>query len=185
MAKNQVITPVDAKSYSKSFDGRECKILVVKGNVVPGQPIAAANLAARASGMDITVDFSMSNPDEINTDSVQETNYSRQELGRGTLDLVYTLKANDQLPTHDSLRQEPELTIIVLSADDSPLTVAGVPVVMDVLLGVRFSGKTSNIRGGQNRQLGVPFVFRQHKTGADWKQIAGDSVGYPASVSAA
>jgi hypothetical protein len=177
------INVTDPKKYSQGYNGQALKVIIIKGAVTPGGTIDAANIAARAHGFNYSVATPITQADEINTRTVRETNYGRQEMGTGRFDVVFNLKANDALPTWQTLRDEPEITILEVTGDDHPDTVDGVPVILNAFVGGRIINKASATMVNQQKVLNVDVAFREHYNGAEWKKLAGDAFNYPANVS--
>jgi hypothetical protein len=174
----------NAKDYSRGFNGTALKVTFVRGDINPGSPIDAKNIAARGNNFSWNIPTPVTQADEINSVRVNETNHGRQELGTGRIDVVYNLKASDQMPTSRTIRTDEEYTVFELTGDDHPMTVNGVPTILSVFLGARIVNHGSNTGVNQQKMVNVDIIFRDRYTGAEWKELAGDSVNYPAAVSA-
>ena len=183
MGKNQTITPTDQKQYTSGYNGTALKVIFVKGEIIAGSPLNAANIAARGNNFNWAVSTPLTQADEINQTFVQETNYGRQELGTGRIDVVFNLRANDQMPTWDSIRTESEMTILEVTGDDHVGTIDGIPTILNAFLGCRITNQSSATIVNQQKILSVDISFRQRLTGADFKKKVGDAFRYPASIS--
>jgi hypothetical protein len=181
---NIVVT--NPAAYQTGFNGTALKVIFIKGTITNGAVVSPVDIAARGSNFNYSVATPVTQADEINTREVKETNYGRQELGQGSLDSVFNLQANDQLPTVNSLGEEQEYTILEVTGDDHPLTVvaAGVlsPVVLNAFLGVRIVNQSSGTVVNQQKMLQINVVFRKHLNGGDWKKLNA-ATNYPGTVS--
>ncbi len=163
--------------YQQGYNGTAQKVIFVKGT-----ELTAKNIAARGSGFSWQVATPVSQADEINSRIINETNYGRQELGTGTIDIVFNLQANDQMPTAQSLGSEGEMTIFEVTGDDHPMTSAELgAVVQNVFLGARIVSQASSDVVNQQKMLNVNIIFRERLTGLQWKQL-NSSANYPATV---
>lgn len=165
------VTVTDTKTYTQSFGGSQHNAIIVTGFADNGTPIVS-----RASGVRWGTDRSVSQADELNTPKVKETNYNREEPTRGTMDAVFTLEQNDNMPNADTLWDTPDMTVFVY------VTRNGKKYYTDVFLGVKLTNDGSAVQVGQNRMANVAFLALQHIRGIDYKAING-SVDYPATVS--
>ncbi len=183
MAKAAVTAVNDPRAYAHGYNGTALKVILIQGELEPGQKIQANNIVARGSNFNWSMATPTTQADEINTTFVQETNYGRTEVGTGRIQVVFNLAANDAMPTWESIRSLSELTILEVTGDDHPMTVNGVPTILNAFLGVRIINQGSTTQVNQQKVLDVEVNFRQRLTGMDWKKLAGGSVNYPATVS--
>jgi hypothetical protein len=158
-------TITNQSQYQQGYNGTALKVIFVKG-----EDPKAENVAARGSGFSWQVATPVSQADEINSRIVKETNYGRQELGTGTVDIVFNLQANDAMPTAQDLSTVQEMTIFEVTGDDHPMTSQeSGAVVLNVFLGARIVNKASGDVVNQQKMLNVNVVFREHLTGLQWK----------------
>jgi hypothetical protein len=183
MSRPQVAV-TNPKVYNQSFSGNALKLILLYGSLDPTKPVNPQNIMARCTNFQYRIPTPVTQPDEINTESVQETNYTREELGSGTIEAVFTLNLNDNMPNFNTIREDQELTALEVSGDNSPLTVNGVPTILNAFLGVRIVDHGSTTALNQNKSMNVQVVFRQKLPGAQWKLQAGGAVNYPATVTA-
>lgn len=182
------ITVNNPAAYQGGFNGTALKVIFVKGAVTVGSTVQPVDIAARGNNFNYSVATPVTQADEINTRVVKETNYGRQELGSGRIDVVFNLMANDALPNAKNLSELTEMTILEVTGDDHPLTVidaqgVSTPVVLNAFLGVRIVNQASGASVNQQKMLGVDVIFREHLSGAQWKLLNASS-NYPAAVTA-
>jgi hypothetical protein len=179
------ITVNNQATYQGGYNGTALKVVFIKGSVVNGSTVQPVDIAARGNNFNYSVATPVTQADEINKRFVQETNYGRQELGSGRIDVVFNLMANDQLPTAKTLAEQQEMTILEMTGDDHPMTtiVNGVatPVVLNAFLGVRIVNQGSGAAVNQQKMLNVDVIFREHLNGEQWKML-NQSANYPADV---
>ncbi len=164
---------------NQSFNGSALNVVLV-GQDANGKQV---KILARGSNFTYTRRFSYSNPDELNTTHVQETNLGREELGTGRIAVVFTLNNNDALPSADTIRSLKEFTILEITGDDHPLndsTKADPNVVMNAFIGARIVGESSGSAVNQTKMIDVEVIFRRKLSGAMWKAQQADAV-YPAN----
>ena len=103
MSKPKITEPT--ADYNRGFNGSASIGILVRGSATV---IDTNNVIARCSNINWNVPTPVSQADEINTRTVQETNYGRQDIITGRIGLVTTLKNNDQLPTSRTLKDDEE-----------------------------------------------------------------------------
>ena len=169
--------------YGRSPNGSAQVGILLRGTF---NPKSTENIIARCSNIQWNIPFNITQSDEINTRTVKEINYGRQDIITGRIGLIMTLENNDQLPTSRTLKDDEEgYTLVIASGDDHKLTTtdsggALTRVYSDVFVGVKIANESGGISVNTQRMTDISFVALDHFTGLEYRDQKGAGIEYPA-----
>lgn len=162
----------DPAHFNKTFSGSALHVIVAKASE------KGLNIIARGQNFNYSHNFEVTPIEEYNTRFVQETVNGKQGIGTGSLATMLILKVNDALPTYKDLMKEEELIIYQVTGEDELIP----NEVINAFLGAKITGRSGGHSSTGIAMLNVPFIYRKHLTGSDYKKL-NQSALYPAEVS--
>lgn len=167
----------NATDYNCSYAGNAMKVLFTRTEAIITD-ITPSNLIARGQNFDYSENYQILPVMEWNTYFIQETVLGLQEMGTFNVQVNFTLRTNDSLPTVRTLPFEKEMVVYEMAGDDAPHS----GMVVNVWFGARFVG-----RGGGQTVNGILMdsirgIYRYRLTGKDWKLLAPTDTYYPGDV---
>ena len=174
VGQRAIVTSVlNPEFYGKSTSGVAMHVIIAKPTAL------GVNIVARGSNFSWSYNFEINPVEEYNTRFIQETVNGKMTLGSGTLATMLIMEINDKLPTYKDLSKDEELIIYHVSGEDEEVP----NVVYQAFFGVKISGRSGSSGSTGLAMLNIPFVFRKHYTGSDYK-LKNSASQYPAEVSA-
>lgn len=166
----------DGGLYNRAHGGHSLSVLFSR-TVSVASDVDSKNIIARGQNFNYSENYQIWPVFEWDTNFIQETVIGMQDMGSFDVQIMYTLRNNDSLPTVRTLPYESEMQIFQSKGQDQP----EYGMVFNSWIGARFVGRGSGMSPNGIVMDSVRGIYRYRLTGKDFK-LLNPATKYPGGV---